>query len=102
MKEQDLIDLGFTKQIMEKDEEYDEYYFYSYDLSWNFDLLSSSSDKSEEEWTVWVDVFSCTCWETPREILDNLNADIKNRKDLIITDANDLKVLMEIFKKYEP
>ena len=102
MKEQDLIDLGFVKHKMDY-EHCGTWHYYHYELSWNLDLVSSNSDEIVDGWSVSLDMTNtCDCWETPREILDDLNDDIKYKQDIIITEINDLKTFIHLFKKYAP
>ena len=49
MKEQDIIDLGFTKQSG------DNFYYYTYDLSRGFSLITQASDEVvDNKWVVEV------------------------------------------------
>ena len=76
MKEQDLIDLGFERFDVTKEESGDEaYYFYEY----NFGMITDSDDVVvNDEWAV--------------DIVFN---------DITITDINDLKLLIEILERNE-
>ena len=49
MKEQDIIDLGFTKEFG------DNFYYYTYDLAKGFSLITQASDEVvNNEWVVEV------------------------------------------------
>ena len=49
MKEQDLIDLGFTKEFG------DNFYYYTYDLARGFGLITQASDEVvDNKWVVEV------------------------------------------------
>ena len=80
MKEQDLIDLGFTKEA-----DYDnnpwEYHYYVYDFGIGLSLISNSNDEAVDgEW--YVDVFEednirFTLKEDLEQLINLLN---KNKK----------------------
>ena len=49
MKEQDLVDLGFTKEFG------DNFYYYTYDLARGFSLITQASDEVvDNKWVVEV------------------------------------------------
>ncbi len=49
MKEQDLVDLGFTKEFG------DNFYYYTYDLARGFGLITQASDEVvDNKWVVEV------------------------------------------------
>ena len=74
MTEQQLIDLGFTK------EEGEGFYYYYYDITENLSLISCDSDEAEEEGKWYVEIFE-----------DNLIR--MNRQEEIETFINLLKEL---------
>jgi hypothetical protein len=54
MKEQDIIDLGFTKEV--EHDSIGEFYYYVYDFGRGLSLISSANDEATDgEW--YVDIF---------------------------------------------
>ena len=50
MKEQDLVDLGFERIDVPAEESGDEaFYYYTYDFTKDFSMISSDNDQAEEE-----------------------------------------------------
>ena len=55
MKEQDLIDLGFNKEVQEGNHEFETFYYYVYDFARGFSLITNASDELiNGEWVVEV------------------------------------------------
>lgn len=56
MKEQDLIDLGFERIDISAEESGDEaFYYYTYDFTRDFFLISCTNDESDGVWFVEMD-----------------------------------------------
>jgi len=50
MKEQDLVELGFERIDVSAEESGDEaFYYYTYDFTKDFSMISSDNDQAEEE-----------------------------------------------------
>ena len=72
MKEQDIIDLGFTKEFG------DNFYYYTYDLARGFGLITQASDEVvDNKWVVEV-------FETDEQITFTDVSKVRKLMDLII------------------
>ena len=68
MKEQDLIDLGFTKEV-EKD-----FYYYVYDFSKGLSLISQANDEVvDNEWFVEVFDYESLKIDKLNDLIDFIN-----------------------------
>jgi len=74
MKEQDIIDLGFTKEITE------DFYYYVYDIARGFSLITQASDEVvDNKWV--VEVFeTSTIRFTDKESVETLIKTINKAK----------------------
>jgi len=55
MKEQDIIDAGFERSDIDANESGDKaYYYYTYDFTSSFGLITPASDEVEDDWFVEV------------------------------------------------
>jgi len=79
MKEQDLLDLGFERNDVSAEESGDNpFYYYTYDITNEFCLISSDDGEAKKDgWSV--------------EMFDY--------SDIKITDAEDLKALIDIINR---
>lgn len=78
MSEQDLIDLGFER--FDQDDEYDKFYYYSYDLNKESgcgSLLSDANDDvADGKWKVYV-------WDINENLVFDNKEDIKIYIDVL-------------------
>ena len=78
MKEQDLIDLGFER--FDQDDEYDKFYYYSYDLNKEAGCGSLISDSNDEvvdgKWKVYA-------WDINENLVFDNKEDIKIYIDVL-------------------
>tara|TARA_R110002072_G_scaffold292084_1_gene460504 strand:- start:728 stop:958 length:231 start_codon:yes stop_codon:yes gene_type:complete len=74
MKEQDIIDLGFTKEFG------DNFYYYTYDLARGFSLITQASDEVvDNKWVVEVFEYRGICF-TDKKPVETLIKTINNGK----------------------
>ena len=79
MKETDLIKLGFEKEVVTAEESGDnEFYYYTYEFSNGFCLISTSNDSGEE-----------------------FDVEIFNETDFTFSDVEEVKLLINLLKRNE-
>ena len=77
MKEKELIDLGFIKESVSAEESGDtEFYYFTYDFSNGFCLISTSNDSGE-----------------------NFKVEIFNETDFVFSDINEVQLFINILKR---
>lgn len=79
MTEQDLIDLGFTKEEMTDDDDFD--YYYVYEITENTTLISDSASLSgDNNWSVELFDDDKLCFKDVNELKLFINLIKMNRK----------------------